>query len=139
MQRTIQEVMTNDPQTVQSGTSVRAAARQMRDNDIGDVLVMTNGAMSGILTDRDIAVRMVAEGLDPENTSVGEICTPNPSTISSADGISSAVELMTTRSVRRLPVVDDGKLVGVVSLGDLALDVDRASALGEISAAEPNR
>ena len=138
MAQKINEVMTSDPATVATGDDLVAAARLMRDEDAGDVLVVEDGRLVGILTDRDIAVRAVAEGRDPAATPVVEICTAAIATVRSDQPVEEAVRLMRTHAVRRLPVVDGGQAVGIVSLGDLAVARDPGSALGEISDAPPN-
>jgi CBS domain-containing protein len=93
----------------------------------------------GILTDRDIVIRGVAVGRSPGETTAGEVCTPNPTVLSPGDEVGRAVALMRKKAIRRLPVVQNHVLVGVVSLGDLAIERDRASALADISAARPSR
>ena len=135
----IRDVMTTNPETLPESTIVREAAEAMRANDIGDVVVVDdNGAISGILTDRDIVVRVVAEGRDPRVTRIGDIASRELTAVSPDDPVDRAVQLMRERAIRRLPVVDKGKPVGIVSIGDLALDRDPGSALADISAAPPN-
>ena len=135
----IRDVMTTNPETLPESTTVREAAETMRANDIGDVVVVDdNGAISGILTDRDIVVRVVAEGRDPRATRIGDIASRELTAVSPDDPVDRAVQLMRERAIRRLPVVDKGKPVGIVSIGDLALDRDPDSALADISAAPPN-
>jgi CBS domain-containing protein len=135
----LRDIMTQNPVTVQSTDSVVAAARSMRDGNIGDVVVVERGRIQGILTDRDIVVRALAEGRDPASTTVGEICSRELTTLSPSDSIGDAVTMMREKAIRRLPVVDGGRPVGIVSLGDLAVARDPESALGGISAAPPNR
>ncbi|MCA1830835.1 MAG: CBS domain-containing protein, partial [Actinobacteria bacterium] len=94
--------------------------------------------MCGIVTDRDIAVRAVATGGDPKSMKIGEICSSDIVTVTPQDDDKKAVRLMRERAVRRLPVVDGKKAVGVVSIGDLALEKDPSSALADISASPPN-
>ena len=134
----IRDVMTPAPVTVSSSTSLEQAAREMRDANIGDVIVLDGEQITGILTDRDIVVRAVAGGRNPAQTRVGEIASRELTTIDPDESVDSAVALMRERSIRRLPVVEDGRPVGIVSLGDLALERDPESCLGEISAAPPN-
>ena len=135
----IRDVMTTNPETLPESTTVREAAETMRANDIGDVVIVDdNGAISGILTDRDIVVRVVAEGRDPRATRIGDIASRELTAASPDDPVDRAVQLMRERAIRRLPVVDKGKPVGIVSIGDLALDRDPDSALADISAAPPN-
>ena len=139
MAHTLREIMTQNPVTVQTTDSVVAAARSMRDGNIGDVVVVERGEIQGILTDRDIVVRALAEGRDPARTTVGEICSRELTTLSPSDQIGDAVTIMREKAIRRLPVVDGGRPIGIVSLGDLAVARDPESTLGGISAAPPNR
>jgi CBS domain-containing protein len=138
MSQKIREIMTDRLYTVGKQTSVHEAARRMRDAGIGDVLIDDNGRLSGLVTDRDLVIRALAEGKDPDRTTVGEVCSEELISIGPDDDIPRAVELMRTHALRRLPVTESGRLVGIVSLGDLAIDRDRASALADISAAAPD-
>ena len=138
MKQTIRDVMTPEPHTVQATTSLADAAAIMRDGDVGDVIVLTDGQMCGIVTDRDIAVRAVAEGRDPKKTPVAEICSRELVALSPDDSVEDAIGMMREMAIRRLPVVDAGHPVGIVSLGDLAVARDPDSALADISAASPN-
>ncbi|HEX8628014.1 MAG TPA: CBS domain-containing protein [Catenuloplanes sp.] len=135
---TVRDVMTAEPLTLDAGETLVAAARQMRDADVGDVIVTEQGTVKGIVTDRDITVRGVAEALDPSAATLSQIVTRDLVTVRPDDDLQAAADLMRTYAVRRLPVVDDGDLVGVVSLGDLAVDRDPDSVLADISADEPN-
>ena len=138
MARTVEEIMTRDPRTVDIGDSLVDAARGMRDGDIGSVIVTDGGRVAGIVTDRDIVVRAVAEGRDPRSTTVGNVCSSNPRTLEPGDSVEVAAQAMGENSIRRLPVIRDGELVGVLSLGDLAKDRDAGQPLADISAASPN-
>lgn len=139
MPERLSEVMTRDPITVPATASLEEAARLMRDNDIGDVLVVDDtGSLCGILTDRDIVVEGIAGGTNPASTSVDEVCSHDPVSLGPDDPVAKAAKLMSERAIRRLPIVDNGSLVGIVSLGDLAQDRDPNSVLGEISEAPPN-
>ena len=139
MAECIRDVMTTNPQTLPESAVVREAAETMRANDIGDVIVSDDdGRLTGILTDRDIVVRVVAEGRDPRATRIGDIASHELTAVSPDDPVGRAVELMRERAIRRLPVVEQGKPVGIVSIGDLALERDPDSALADISAAPPN-
>jgi CBS domain-containing protein len=139
MAQRIRDVMTTNPQTLPESTIVREAAETMRAHDIGDVVVVDdNGKLSGILTDRDIVVRVVAEGRDPRATRIGDIASRDLTAVSPEDPVDRAVQLMRERAIRRLPAVEKLKVVGIVSIGDLALDRDPGSALADISAAPPN-
>jgi len=137
MTRTVQDVMVADVVVVPSTTTLAEAAEQMRDHAIGDVIVQDAPGVEGILTDRDIVGRAAAEGLDLDVVTVGDICSTGLATVRPDDTCDRAVALMRERAVRRLPVMEDGRIVGVISLGDLAIDLDRRSVLADISAAEP--
>ena len=134
----VSEVMTVNPVTVDAADSIMKAAETMRQNDIGDVIVRKNGKLCGIVTDRDIVVRSLGAGKDPKKTAIEAICSPEVVTVSPDQDANDAVTLMRSRAIRRLPVVQDGALLGIISLGDLAIDMDRKSALGNISAAPAN-
>jgi CBS domain-containing protein len=135
----VSDVMTRDPTACSTDDSLVDAAKAMRDGDFGAIIVTQGDAVHGILTDRDIVVRAVAEGEDPSSTTVGEICTANPTTLGPDDKIDDAIASVREQDVRRLPVVDaDDRPVGIVSLGDLAVERDEESALADISAASPN-
>jgi CBS domain-containing protein len=130
--------MTRDPRTVNAGDPVVEAARIMRDDDIGDVIVVESGNVQGIVTDRDIVVRDVAEGRDPESTPVREVCTTGLEALEPGATVSDALRKMREEDIRRLPVVEDGRPVGIVSLGDLAVEREPDSTLADISAASPD-
>ncbi|MBT2459100.1 CBS domain-containing protein [Streptomyces sp. ISL-86] len=138
MRQKIREIMTEHPVTVGPQTSLRDAARRMRDADIGDVLITDDGHLRGLVIDRDLVVRALAEGNDPDQTTVAEICSDELVSVAPDDDIDHAVDLMRERALRRLPVIDNEELIGIVSLGDVAIDRDERSALADISAAEPN-
>jgi CBS domain-containing protein len=138
MAKTVADVMTSHPATVEAEQPVSVAAALMRDNDAGAVIVNQNGRMHGIITDRDISVRVVADEKPPQ-TPVGEACSPSVEAVGPDTSIDQAVQLMRSHAVRRLPVVEDGRAVGIVSLGDLAVERDPNSALADISAAEGNQ
>jgi CBS domain-containing protein len=139
MPQRIAELMTENPVTLDNTTDLLTAARAMRDHDIGDVVVTkSDGSLCGIVTDRDIVVRGIAEGVDPASTTLDDVCNHNLVTVGSDDSVATAVKAMEENAIRRLPVVDNDSLVGIVSIGDLAVERDRESALGEISAAPAN-
>jgi CBS domain-containing protein len=138
MAQQIRELMTPNPVALPGTASVHEAAQAMRDADIGDVIVIENNRVCGIITDRDIVVRTLAEARDPATTTLADICSHPLLSVSPTDSVAHAVRLMRTHALRRLPVVEGGQPVGIVSLGDLAVERDPGSALGEISAAPPN-
>jgi CBS domain-containing protein len=101
-------------------------------------MVIENHQVCGIVTDRDIVVRTVTETQDPATTTLTDICSHSVLTVTPTDSVEEAVRLMRTHAIRRLPVVEGGQAVGMVSLGDLAVERDPGSALGKISDAPPN-
>lgn len=137
--KTIGEVMTKEVVTLPPTASLAEAAKQMKSHDIGAVIVLDDRRVTGIVTDRDIVVRAVAEGKDPSGTDLADVLSSDVATVSPDDDIEKAVELMREKALRRLPVVEDGKPVGILSLGDLALDRGEESALAKISAAPANK
>jgi CBS domain-containing protein len=130
--------MTPNPTICPSDATAREAAALMRDQDIGDVLVQDDGGPLGIVTDRDIVTRAVADGRDPAEVRLGEICTPDVRTVSVDTPVDEVIRLMSDSAVRRVPVCEGNQPVGIVALGDLARDRDPSSLLGDISAAPPN-
>ena len=137
MPRTVRDVMTTDLVSCPSSASMSDAARSMRDRDIGDVLVVDEGAVRGIVTDRDLVVRGLAGDGDITTAKLGDLCSANLTTVAPDASVEEAASIMRDHALRRLPVVEDGAAVGIVSLGDLAVTADPASALGGISAARP--
>jgi len=136
----VRDVMKKKPIRLASSSPVVDAAHQMMAADVGAVIVEDAGRICGIVTDRDIAVRAVAGGLNPETTPLSEICSKELATLSPDDDLERAAEVMRSKAVRRVPVVDvHGKALGIVSLGDLAVESDPLSVLGAISAARPSR
>ncbi|MEU6673147.1 CBS domain-containing protein [Streptomyces sp. NPDC046853] len=116
----VRDVMTPGIVAVGPDASLVEAAQLMRAQGTGHVLVATAGRVVGVLTDRDIALRAVADGADPLTVSAQAVCTPDPVTVAPDDAVASAVSLMLQNAVRRLPVVEDGQPVGMVTLTDLA-------------------
>jgi len=126
----IREVMTPDPKCVQPSDTIQAAAKVMRDQDTGAVPVVENGKLLGMITDRDIVIRSVAEGGD-SSKAVKDIITRNVVCATPDMSTGDASDLMSEHQVRRLPVVDGDKLVGIVSIGDIAVKEGRDSRTGE--------
>jgi len=121
MTQGIRDVMTANPSSLGSRSNVIEAARLMRDVDAGIIPVVEGDKLIGTVTDRDIAIRVVAEGKDPEKTTVGEIASRDLVTIDPQQDLDEALRLMARHQVRRLPVVEeDGKLVGIVAQKDIA-------------------
>jgi CBS domain-containing protein len=134
----VKDVMTPGVVAVRPDASLVEAAQLMRAQNIGDVVVADGQDVVGVLTDRDITVRAVADGADPLTVSARTVCTPDPLVVAPDDPVSAAVTLMREHAVRRLPVVENGLPVGIVTLGDLAEAQDPTSALADISRAEPD-
>jgi CBS domain-containing protein len=120
MGKNISEVMTRDVRACEPSTTVAEAAKTMAGEGVGPVPVVDNGRIVGIVTDRDIVVRVVAEGKDARSTTVGEIASTDLVTVSPEDDIDEALTMMAKRQVRRLPVVEGDRLVGIVAQADVA-------------------
>ncbi len=138
MARTVREVMTHDLRTVGPDTTLAEAAREMRDGDVGPVLILDGDSPFGILTDRDIVVRAIAEGGAADTTKVRDVATRGVIGVDADQKVDAAAELMRGHDIRRLLVTEGGRPVGIVSIGDLAVELDTDSALADISAASPN-
>jgi CBS domain-containing protein len=136
--QTVSEVMQSNPICLPAITSITAAAVAMRDIGIGDVIVQEDGEVCGIVTDRDITVRVVAEALYPDNVALSDICSRELTVVAPSDSVEDVAELMSNKALRRLPVLDEGRPVGIVSLGDLELERDPRSVLAAITLAPPN-
>lgn len=127
----IRDVMTPNPRTVSPDDSIQNAARIMRDEDTGAVPVVENGRPVGMLTDRDIVIRAVADGNNQLNRPVRDIVTSNVVSVSPDMSTREANDLMSEYQVRRLPVVENERLVGIVSLGDLAVKEGKDRRTGD--------
>ena len=139
MAQKIGEIMTQRTITMSTSTAVTDAAKAMREADVGDVMVLDDSEkLRGILTDRDIVVRVLAEDRDPSSTTTGDVCSSDVVTAGPEDAVEEVVEKIRNSKVRRIPVVENGRPVGIVSMGDLAIERDARSALADVSAAEPN-
>ena len=138
MVQTVADVMTPAPTAVDVSDSVQAAAQTMATQDVGALVVQTESKIVGIVTDRDLVVRGLAEGLGLDAT-VGQVASEQLVTVGPGDPVQAAVEVMRDAAVRRVPVMDGDVLVGIVAIGDLAVTRDPESALADISEADPNR
>ena len=119
--KTIRDVMTSNPTTIQPSTSIVDAARKMRDEDVGSLPIVEGGQLTGTITDRDITIRAIAEGRDAQSTTVGEIASRDLVTIDPQQSLEEAARLMGQHQLRRLPVVEeDGRLVGILAQADIA-------------------
>ena len=135
----VADVMTKNPRTLDADSSIADAARMMLEQGIGDVLVMRNHRFCGIVTDRDIVVRAIAHDRDPNQTRLEEICSSEVLvTVRPEDSAEEAMQRMKEHSLRRLPVIDAGLPVGIVTLGDMAMHQPADGVLAEISAAPSN-
>ncbi|HZB01157.1 MAG TPA: CBS domain-containing protein [Actinomycetota bacterium] len=135
----VREVMTENPVVLPKDASIVEAARLMRDHGIGDVIVVDGERAEGIVTDRDIVIRAVAEGTAPDEVRIQDVLSGDLAAVSPDDPVERAIALMREKAIRRVPVVESGKPVGVVSIGDLAVQRDADSALADISEEPPNR
>jgi CBS domain-containing protein len=135
---TVREIMTRDVINMQVDTTLDEAARTMRERDIGNVVVAEDDRLVGLVTDRDIVVRAVAEGMDPTTTTLGSIASRDIVAVQPEDTAQTAALLMRDQAVRRVLVVDEQGLAGILSIGDLATEIDPDSVLGGISSAQAN-
>ena len=127
MAKSVQELMTSNPFSIDSDKSVAYAAKMMRDENVGLAPIVEGNRLIGTVTDRDIAVRVVAEGKDPESTKVTEIASTELVTVEPQQELDEALRLMGKHQVRRLPVVEEGgRLVGIVAQADVARNADDA-------------
>ena len=140
MGQTCGEIMTRNPACCEPGYTVEQVAVLMRQHNVGSVPVVETLAsqdLVGIVTDRDLTIKVLAEGRDPRHATVGEVMTPRPITCNAEDQISRALETMARHQVRRLPVVDRGKVVGIIAQADIATRLnapaDTAALVEEIS------
>jgi len=127
----IREMMTPAPVSVSPAEPVPGVAKAMRETGVGCVLVVAGGRLTGLITDRDIAVRVLAEGRDPRVTRAGTVCSGDLATLGPDDDTDEAVRLIRERAVRRIPVVEQGAPVGIVSLGDLTVLLAEREAVAE--------
>jgi CBS domain-containing protein len=123
MGKSVSDLMTQNPRAVRPDDSVVEAARLMRDENVGSLPLVDGDRLIGMVTDRDIALRVVAEGRDPGSVSVQEIASRNPVAAESATDLDDALRLMARHQVRRLPVTEEGRLVGIISQADVAAEV----------------
>src|ERR1700728_4740022 len=136
MDKKIRDIMTPDPVGVYYDQTIADTARVMRDAGVGAVLVVNGDSLSGVVTDRDLVVRGLAEGAGPDSP-VGPLCSAKLVGVEADAAADEAERLMAENAVRRLPVIDAGQIVGMVTLGDLAA-TDGNSPLAALSKAEPN-
>jgi CBS domain-containing protein len=116
----VREAMTTSPHAIEQTSNVVEAARLMASEDVGSLPVVESGRLVGIVTDRDLVVRVLAGARDPETTSISEVCSENPAVAQSDESLVDALTRMASEQVRRLPVVDGDQLVGVLAQADVA-------------------
>jgi CBS domain-containing protein len=135
MSKSVRDAMTENPRSIGSSASVVEAARLMREQHIGSLPVTEDERLVGMITDRDITTRVVAESAAPETTSVGDVYSRDLVSVEPGHDLDKALQLMARHQVRRLPVVESGRLVGMVAQADIALkDKERTGDLvGAIS------
>jgi CBS domain-containing protein len=121
MAKSVRDAMTEDPRSIGASASVVEAARLMREQHIGSLPIADDEQLLGMITDRDITTRVVAEAADPKTTSVGDVCSRDVISVEADNDHEEALALMAHHRVRRLPVVDKGRLVGIVAQADIAL------------------
>jgi CBS domain-containing protein len=132
MGKTIREVMTSNPYTIDADQDIADAAKMLRDEDVGVAPIVEGDQLVGVLTDRDIAIKVVAEGKDPRTTKVRDVASKDIVTIDPQQDLDEALRLMAQHQVRRLPVVEeDGKVVGILAQADVARESDDV-ATGEL-------
>jgi CBS domain-containing protein len=125
MGKSIRDAMTSNPSNVEMSSPVVEAARLMKSEDVGSIPVTEGDRLVGIVTDRDIAIRVVAEGKDVQSVTVGEIASKDLVTVDPQQDLDEALRLMAQHQVRRLPVVEeDGRLVGILAQADIAQQGD---------------
>jgi CBS domain-containing protein len=131
MAKKVRDVMTSEPRMADPSVSLAEAAQLMKSEDVGSLPIVQEGQLVAVLTDRDIVVRAVAEAADPRATKVGDIASRQPVTIEPDEDLDEALALMARAQVRRLPVVEAGRLVGVLAQADVAQEA-KAKQAGEL-------
>ena len=121
MADSVRDAMTEDPRSIGKSVSVVEAARLMREQDIGSIPITDDEKLVGMITDRDITTRVVAEAADPKTTSVGEVYSRDLISVEPDQDLDEALQLMARHQVRRLAVIENGSLVGIVAQADIAL------------------
>ena len=132
MAKSVRDAMTENPRSIGASTSVVEAARLMREEDIGSLPITDDERLVGMITDRDITTRVVAEAADPTSMSVEDVYSRDLVSVEPDEDLDEALQLMARHQVRRLPVVENGRLVGIVAQADIALkDNDKTAQLVE--------
>ncbi|MFL6239351.1 MAG: CBS domain-containing protein [Actinomycetes bacterium] len=134
----VRDVMAKNPVTLPGSTPLVEAAKNMKEKDIGDIIIVDGDKLRGVVTDRDIVVRGIAEGRDPNSTKLEDVCTSDLVTLPPDASVDEAAKLMRDKAIRRIPVEENGKPIGIISIGDVAQERDQDSALADISAKPGN-
>lgn len=134
----VRDLLTTDPIIMEGTQSARTAAEKMREADVGALLVEEYGTLVGIVTDRDLVTRVIAQREDADSMTMSSVVSAELHTVGPDDSLADAVKVMQEHAVRRVPVVEDGTAIGILSLGDVALALDPDSVLADISKAKPN-
>lgn len=133
----VRDVMTKSVATIRPDATIKEAASIMQQHNVGSIPVVDTNGLVGIVTDRDIVVRNIAAGQDPQSTPVKNVMTSQVTTVTPDEDVHNISQMMSTRQIRRVPVVENQKLVGMVSLGDIATtgvtNMEASEALTEIS------
>jgi CBS domain-containing protein len=139
MAKSVRDAMTENPRSIGQSASVVEAARLMREGHIGSLPITDDEQLVGMITDRDITTRVVAEAADPTKTSVGEVYSRNLVSVEPGKDLDEALRLMARHQVRRLPVVENGRLVGIVAQADIALRENEKTAELVEAISEPSK
>ena len=131
MPNSIRDAMTGDPRSIGASATVVEAARLMREEHVGSLPITDDERLVGMITDRDITTRVVAEAADLETTSVGDVYSRDPISVEADKDLGEALQLMARHQVRRLPVVENGRLIGIVAQADIALS-ENETKTGEL-------
>jgi CBS domain-containing protein len=118
--KTVRDLMTAGPTSIASDAMAIEAARRMLSDDVGSLPVVDGQTLVGMVTDRDLVLKVVAKDLDPNKVPVADVCTQNPVTVGAEESLDEALQRMAKEQVRRLPVVSDGQLVGILAQADVA-------------------
>jgi CBS domain-containing protein len=138
MAKSVRDAMTENPRSIGQSASVVDAARLMREEHIGSLPITDDEKLVGMITDRDIATRVVAEAADPKTTSVGDVYSQDLISVEPDNELDEALQLMARHQVRRLPVVENGRLVGIVAQADIALRENEKTASLVEAISEPS-
>ena len=134
---TVADLARTDPIAATRDATIATVSALMRDENVGSVVIVDDGAPVGIVTDRDVAVRVVADGQDPDDVTAGDVMTTDPVTVDLDAGVMDLTSTMAEHAVRRVPVVDDGELYGIITLDDVdQLLSDERQHLADVVAAE---